>query len=857
MQLFFNRKCLYNLSLRTVVLLFCFYNVQAQIQFSLTKNYPQDNILSITEDTVHEEIYVCTSTRVYVSTDKGISWNKIVNPGSITVNTLYCTSSGKLFVGVGKTLTNPAVGMLEYDRINNKWVALQGSPFDITSIIEEKNGHLLVGTGNYDNYKPLPINKGTGFYRFAADTWSPVNSNFGYVPGTTVFPAIRQMIYTEKGILLAATYGNGIWKMENETWFPYDNTTHNSFINCISQLKNGAIIIGTDDGIEIENNGIWSANNDLKGETVRVLTYTDSLIILGTGAYHWQTKPMEGTVYISSDYGNSWKKNTAYPHTVGISEIKRIGSTVLLAGTGLWLTADGGSEWKELNINTGGNRIVQITTNKKGDMFALCTTTPQNKNGGGVFKSTDRGESWACIVNGLKHQRGNFIFCDMSDKLWCGLARYTNNATNSTHDDAILYYSENNGGTWLKDSNILKATNYYSCMTETPNGTLYITNGWGGPSNISSTSDSRSWNNDLNMGEQNGGLAFNCSVNGNNFVFVGTETQGILRSGSGERGTFQKLEMSPKGNSKVFGNPFSGEIVATGGRENSLKYFYGAKSEHNGDSMFAFSNFPDYSAPSSVIFGSKGTVYIANQAGLFENTGLYTTTLPISENSVFEKVLTNNNISYYFTSMSTDECGYLYGCANGIYVSDKPIHRPLPSTLKTPQHNSVFSGEQIVFKWENTCVLLSHTLHISTDSDFTNTVYRIQDINDFEQKIQQGILQNGNTYFWRIISKDVEKDSSVSNTYSFVYNGITSISYHDEEINSSGATYSFSSEKIQMNLHEFTNYKIVNILGTTVREGSLLNESSTISLDNLLNGVYLIILQSKQSSKYFTFNKGF
>lgn len=849
----------FSLGISLLFILFCTAN--AQIKFSLTENFPQDNILSIVENTVYNEIYICTSTRVFVSSDKGVSWNKIANPGSITVNTLYCTSTGKLYVGVGKTLTNPTVGILEYDRINNTWLPLQGSPLDITTILEEKDGNLFVGTGNYDNYLPLPINKGTGFYRFSAGLWNPVNSNFGYLPGNSVFPAIRQMIYTEQGTLLAATYGNGVWKMENNSWELYGKDIHNNFVNCIAQLKNGSIIIGTDDGIEIENNGAWNKINELNGETVRAISQSDSIILIGTGAYHWQTKPVQGTVYSSSDEGKTWIKNLSYPQTIGIHDIKKIGgNSYLLASTGLWIAENKGVEWNNVNINTGGNRTIQIIANNKGDLFALCTTTSQNKSGGGVFKSTDKGKTWACIVNGLKHQRGNFIFCDSKEKVWCGLTRYTNKASNSTHDDAVLYYSLDNGSTWLPDTNILRATNYYSCMAETTDGKLFVTNGWGGPSNVSSTTDHISWNNDLNMGEQNGGLAFNCAVNGNNIIYIGTETHGIQRSLNGEKGTFQSLgASSPKGNSKVYANPLTGEVVGVGGGSDPLKYFYGSKSEDNGENMFAFRNFPDYAAPSSVIFGSKGIMYLANQGSSFENTGLYTTVLPYSEFSTFEKIIANANVSYYFASMTTDECGYLYGCGigSGVYVSDKPVHKPLPSNLKTPEHKSILSQSQSTFTWANTCTLLSHTLQIAEDSNFINIIYQSAGINGFGHEITNNTFLLDNNYFWRIISRDATNDTSTSDTHTFTYKAVTSISSQDDSCEYSSVIPNITSESIYISKQtSYTYYKIINILGETVLYGILRSdEDSEITLQNLRNGFYIIVLKAENTSEKFSFQK--
>ena len=676
--------------------------IAAQISFSPLHSSPQDNIVSIETNPVHNEMYVASASRVFVSKDIGLTWTKLPNPVSLTVNTLFCSKSGELYIGVGKTLNNPVVGLLKYDREKNSWIRIENSPLDISAICEQKDGSLLIGTGNSDNYVPSPINKGTGFYLFRSGAWTQENNKFENLPAFNVMPAIRQLFVNSTGDVIAATYGNGVWIKKSTGWERYGKELSSLYINCIKELINGKIVIGTDDGIEIIENGIWRKAG-LTGEVIRTIEQVNpNSILAGTGSYHWQTRSIVGRVYGTENEGTTWDVDTALPQMTSISTLHVLSNnTLLLGSSGLWKHSNKNT-WEQDAFNFGSGRIVDVTVNKKGELFAINSTTPQNLHGGGIFRSRDKGNTWDCVSKGIEHQRSNFIYADKSGTIWCGLARYANKATNSTHDDAVLYRSSDNGDTWSKDTLILKATNYYSDATETTDGTIYISNGWGGPSNISSTTDFAHWNNDLNSSINNGGLAFNCASDGKGAVYIGTETKGVLHSLTGEKNSFAPINSNgPLGNSRVFASMFSDDIVVTGGGGSSAeKYCYG--SPNGGKDLFPLKSIPDYTAPSDVVFSNKNTVFTCFQSGNPNVGGLYIANTPLTDTSNFKRIVSNGTASYYFTSFAIDECGYLIGNAGngGIYLSNVPINKPLKSILSLPHNGFTITTDSISFQWQ-------------------------------------------------------------------------------------------------------------------------------------------------------------
>lgn len=774
-----NTKLLRYLSLIIAVLFTG--KITAQISFSPLPSFPQDNIVTIEFSTAHNEVYAATTSRVFVSKDLGATWIKLPNPVSLTVNTIYCTKDGVLYIGVGKTLNNPIVGLLKFDREKNSWVRIENSPLDISAICEQNDGSLLVGTGNSDNYLPLPINKGTGFYRYGAGIWSLENNGFENLPDFNVFPAIRTLHVHTNGNILAATYGNGVWIKKTSVWERFGKNLSSSYVNCLNELINGKIIIGTDSGVEIEEHGIWRKTG-LDGETVRTIEQLGSgEVYAGTGAYHWQTKSIIGKVYTSVNECVSWEFDNSLPQMTSTGKILSLSNnTLLLGSSGLWKYSNN-NKWEQDAFNFGSNRGVDITVNGNGVLFAINSTTPTNLHGGGIFRSRDKGITWECVSTGIEHQRSNFIYADKKGNVWCGLARYANKATNSTHDDATLYRSSDNGETWRKDTLILKATNYYSDVTESVNGTIYVSSGWGGPSNISSTIDFSQWNNDLNSGINNGGLAFNCASDGKGNVYLGTETKGVLRSTSGEKNSFAPIHSNgPRGNSKIFASLYTEDIVVTGGGgSSSEKYCYA--SSDGGKSIYPLKSIPDYTAPSDVIFSNKNTTFASFQSGNPNVGGLYVAATPLTDTTNFKRIISNGNSSYYFTSFALDECGYLIGNANngGIYISNIPINKPSKSILAVPDDNFTVTTDSIFFRWLNNCSLNTFDLEIASDADFKKIETSIKDIKGNSFTLDNMILKNNTHYYWRITAKDTLGEQSFSNIFSFTLQSSVSIT-HDE-----------------------------------------------------------------------------
>jgi photosystem II stability/assembly factor-like uncharacterized protein len=70
-----------------------------------------------------------------------------------------------------------------------------------------------------------------------------------------------------------------------------------------------------------------------------------------------------------------------------------------LAGGGVFKTTDGGESWNAVNSGLPAGGVISLAISDPGTIYAIAQGNPQNT--GGVFKSTDGGESWTAVNFGL------------------------------------------------------------------------------------------------------------------------------------------------------------------------------------------------------------------------------------------------------------------------------------------------------------------------------------------------------------------------------------------------------------------------------------------------------------------------
>ena len=754
----------------------------AQISFTNLPNQPPDNIISIVTDPSSNDIYAAATLKVIRSVNNGISYTLTANTGAQNLNLLYFTAAGQLYAGADKTNTS-AVGLIKYNKATDTWSEVPGSPQNITAIVEDNTGNLIVGTGTTGNYTAAnPINKGNGFYYYniAANTFTAINNGLSNVPPYSVLPFIKSLIKNTAGIIFAATYGGGVYKWNGTIWNNYGAGLANNFVNTLKLNINDSLYAGTDAGVSVISNAGVSWSNVSTGlpanKPVRSITI-DAIgkLYAGLGYYHYQNGNMAGDLYTSSNNGTSWQNaNTGYVGGVIYSLLAHSSGNVFAGSAGIWRSANSGGLWAySMSGVKLANQTYKMAENSAGDIFVLCknNTLGTRLPYGGVFRSTDNGATWMQLVNGINAQGLFEIFIDSHDNIWLSgsTIRANANGTGTIWGTPELYKSANNGLTWVKNTSIVSASDAYTHIAETKNGKLYVASSFGtSVSNLSSSTDYNSFDNTLNLPPNNGGYSFGLAVNNANDVFHGTETNGIMRSTSnGAPGSFSTVAAG--GNTTVYVDPYTQYVFSSAGPNVNI-HFNCSTNINNGSNMFSLSNYPAFWADTQdMAFTNTGKIYCAVNSSHFNQAGLYLMQSPVTANSSFTMLINFGTLSFYFYTLYIDKCGYLYGVApgGGISVSTLPVNTPLQSTLNFPSNNAIGISLTPALTWTAPCMADSFRLQIATDSLFTAVVKDQSTITTTNYTVTTGILNTSTKYFWRVYGVNAAGVGKWSTVYNF------------------------------------------------------------------------------------------
>ncbi|MBA2613052.1 MAG: T9SS type A sorting domain-containing protein [Bacteroidetes bacterium] len=841
-----------------------------QVSFTNLLNQPPDNIISIINDPTSSDIYAASSIKVIKSTDAGVTWTLTANTGAQNINVIYFTPGGQLYAGVDKT-NGTNLGLIKYISASNTWTAVAGSPQDITAIVEDNSGNLILGTGTTGNYGATnPINKSSGmyYYNVATSTWSSINTGLPIVATYTVFPFIKNLLKTTSGSVIAATYGNGVLQYNGTSWSNYGTGLSNNYVNTLALTSSGNLLAGTDAGVSVVTNsaGAWSAVNSglPSNKPVRAIAINSAgNWFAGLGFYHYQNGNMIGDIYSSTNNGISWvNTSTGYVGGVIYSMCSHSSGNLFVGSAGIWKSLNNGASWAYSMTGVKiVNQTAKLVKNSAGDIFVLCrnnllgTRLPY----GGVFKSTDNGVTWQQIVNGIKAQGLNEIFVDSQDNIWLsgGVLKSNANGTGTIWGTPELYKSINAGTTWVQNTSIVGASASYDYIKEASNGKLYVASSFGtGQTNISSTIDYNTFDNTLNLPPNNGYHSYGLAVNSANDVFQGTEINGIMRStNNGAPGSFASITTGatftastpcPLGNAGVFVDPYSQYVFGTGtnGTTAGIRY-YGSTNTNNGTNMFPFVNFPPtWTAVADVAFSNTGKMFTLIQSSQFYQVGFYETQGPFNTNSIFTKAISTGTLSYYFTSLYIDKCGYLYGLSpnGGISISNGHVNTPAQSVLSLPANNATGVSLTPSLIWNTLCIADSFKIQVSTVSNFSNTIINQANVIANNYSIPASILNPNTMYYWRVYGVNNLGVGAWSNTFNFTTGTLTDLSKNT--LQSHISVYPNPTNDvitIMFNMQGADRIiEISDMTGRVIDKVECKEQSKIISLKSLPNGIYFI-----------------
>ncbi len=327
------------------------------------------------------------------STDDGASWPMI---GQLEFTGLVL-DGGSLFA-TGSGVCKSTDG-------GNSWSTLTGtgSTDDLTNCIAAYDSTILVGWvggiirstdyGNTWSWPSMnyPMYSGTVFSIVMDSAYSYIGTESGVMLSTdrgvtwesvsSGLPANQVFSLVVAGTdLYATSYLNGVYTSTNNgtNWTYASNGIVGSDVNSISGDGTNVYAVFKYDSIcsSTDNGNTWDADTSLSGAG-----QINEVTVIGTNVYAVSSSG----IFVSSDSGKTWS-------TLNRSACALVQSgTNLVAASGqVYFSTNGGVNWSLANSNTSGVSCLAATGT---DVFAAGE--------GWIYRSTDNGENWDVIDSNL------------------------------------------------------------------------------------------------------------------------------------------------------------------------------------------------------------------------------------------------------------------------------------------------------------------------------------------------------------------------------------------------------------------------------------------------------------------------
>jgi|GEM_PF-6247718 len=440
-----------------IILLFLAFTESGYADFWLKCKGPYGAKISrIAIDTSTGYIYLATMTDgVYRSTTNGQSWNSFNE-------TVYTDDA-------------PKSRMWIHRHVNDIAISATGGLYAVTD-----SAGIFKGTVNQNTWvkKTVPNN-----------------------------PVLKCIYILSNGNMLAGTNSSTIAKSSNagDDWsIVTSGLSSVTDINAITQANNDNIFIGTEKGIyKISDNGqSWVSVDNNVGE-VHCFTKSSNGLVIMAGT--------DKGIYASTNNGDSWNaQSSGMPANTKVMSLAYHKDGYFIAGTeknGFFYSTPSTYVWTAFNTGLDAIKIVALTTNKQGEIFAASNFA--------FYLTPNTSGSWTTSTTGLGLRTIN-RFASQADK-----------ADVLAATDLGVFKTTNSGENWTQLNQGLSDNLDVSAIVRARNGNLFV--GTKGDGLYFSTNQGASWNKltDPNFTATD---VTTLDTNKLGILWAGTKNQGVFKS---------------------------------------------------------------------------------------------------------------------------------------------------------------------------------------------------------------------------------------------------------------------------------------------------------------------------------------
>lgn len=345
------------------------------------------------------------SRSLFVTTDKGQSWNPVVVPG-ISSNGVQSmeVKGGFMFVADDNTVfvTNNGVNWNRTSINTNASIVSMGTAGNMVYLttsfgryyVSHDDGASwnLVQNPNVDGFvynllfsgNKVIMTSDLGIYESIDDGASWVENNTG-------LNALQVLSFgNHNNYLFVGTEQQGVFRSSDRgnSWERVNNGLNSTLLVSSIITTNNAVYLGTGNGVykSVNNGNSWSTVFEPGiNKSARVLDYDNGVMATAVNG--------EG-VYLSTDEGANWylATNTGLATDVGYNSIEVVGSIIVVSTNNgsVFISKNLGVNWEDITIP--GRYINTTDVQIKNNLLYAATYW-------GLFTSNDFGENWTLFNN--------------------------------------------------------------------------------------------------------------------------------------------------------------------------------------------------------------------------------------------------------------------------------------------------------------------------------------------------------------------------------------------------------------------------------------------------------------------------